>query len=71
MGPGIIKYGGFICLMTEEQRIEYEPKEQMQVLYLLVGNYGKLLSIDSGLLPRFLHEGGKDTIPKVPEMSVW
>lgn len=28
VGPGMIKYGGFICLMMEEQRIEYGPKEQ-------------------------------------------
>ncbi len=36
VGPGMIKYGGFICLMTEEQRIEYEPKDQMQYLKLKI-----------------------------------
>jgi hypothetical protein len=36
VGPGMIKYGGFICLMMEEQRIEYGPKEQTQYLKLKI-----------------------------------
>ena len=36
VGPGMIKYGGFICLMMEEQRIEYEPVEQTQYLKLKI-----------------------------------
>ena len=36
VGPGIIKYGGFICLMMEEQRIEYGLKEQTQYLKLKI-----------------------------------
>ena len=30
VGPGMIKYGRFICLMMEEQRIEYEPVEHQK-----------------------------------------
>lgn len=36
VGPGMIKYGGFICLMMEERRIEYEPAEQTQYLKLKI-----------------------------------
>lgn len=36
VGPGIIKYGGFICLMMEEQLIEYEPAKQTQYLKLKI-----------------------------------
>lgn len=36
VGPGMIKYGQFICLMMEEQRIEYKPAEQMQYLKLRI-----------------------------------
>lgn len=36
VGPGMIKYAGFICLMMEEQRIEYEPAEQTQYLKLKI-----------------------------------
>ena len=36
VGPGIIKYGRFICLMMEEQLIEYEPAEQTQYLKLKI-----------------------------------
>lgn len=32
VGPGIIKYGQFICLMMEEERIYYKPCEQVQYL---------------------------------------
>ncbi|MDR2023864.1 MAG: hypothetical protein LBQ71_11630 [Hungatella sp.] len=32
VSPGIIKYGPFICLMMEEEMIEYTPLEQMQFL---------------------------------------
>ena len=34
VGSGMIKYGGFICLMMEQQRIEYGPEEQAQYLKL-------------------------------------
>lgn len=34
VGPGMIKYGEFICLMMETQRIEYQPSEQTQYLKL-------------------------------------
>ena len=36
VGPGMIKYGQFICLMMEEQRIGYKPAEQMQYLKLKI-----------------------------------
>lgn len=36
VGPGMIKHGGFICLMMEEQRIEYGPKEETQYLKLKI-----------------------------------
>ena len=36
VGPGMIKYGQFICLMMEEQRIGYQPAEQMQYLKLRI-----------------------------------
>lgn len=36
VGPGMIKYGQFICLMMEEQRIGYKPAEQMQYLKLRI-----------------------------------
>lgn len=28
--PGIMKYGSFICLMMEEETMEYSPLEQIQ-----------------------------------------
>ncbi len=34
--PGMIKYGGFICLMVEEQRIEYGSVDQTQYLKLKI-----------------------------------
>lgn len=34
--PGIIKYGSFICLMMEEERIHYKPCEQMQYLKVTI-----------------------------------
>lgn len=36
VGPGMIKYGGFICLMMKEERIEYKPAEQTQYLKLKI-----------------------------------
>lgn len=39
VGPGMIKYGGFICLMMEQQRIEYGPEEQAQYLKLEIETY--------------------------------
>lgn len=32
VGPGIIKYGNFIILITEEMRISYTPADQVQYL---------------------------------------
>jgi len=34
--PGIIKFGDFICLLTEEERAEYEPSEQLVVLKMRI-----------------------------------
>ena len=36
IGPGIFKYGNFVCLQTEEERIPYSPKEQLQYLRMKV-----------------------------------
>ena len=36
IGPGIFKYGNFVCLQTEEERIPYSPKEQPQYLRMKV-----------------------------------
>lgn len=36
VGPGMIKYGQFICLMMEEQRIHYEPSDQIQYLKIKI-----------------------------------
>lgn len=32
IGPGIIKYGTFICLMTEEESIQYEASDDLVVV---------------------------------------
>jgi len=29
VGPGIIKYGGFICLMDQEESVEYSPCDEL------------------------------------------
>lgn len=34
--PGIIKYGQFICLMMDEERIHIEPAEQIQYLKIQI-----------------------------------
>ncbi|RFZ75725.1 hypothetical protein DS742_27515 [Lacrimispora amygdalina] len=36
IGPGIFKYGNFVCLQTEEERVPYTPKEQLQYLRMKV-----------------------------------
>lgn len=36
LGQGILKYGRFVCLLTEEEHISYTPAEQMQYLKLRV-----------------------------------
>ena len=36
IGPGIFKYGEFVCLQTEEERVPYTPKEQLQYLRIKV-----------------------------------
>ena len=36
IGPGIFKYGTFVCLQTEEERVPYSPKEQLQYLRMRV-----------------------------------
>lgn len=36
IGPGIFKYGTFVCLQTEEERVPYTPKEQLQYLRMKV-----------------------------------
>lgn len=36
VGPGMIKYGQFICLMMEEERIYYRPCEQIQYLKVTI-----------------------------------
>lgn len=36
VGPGLIKCGQFICPITEIQRIEYKPEDQLQYLKLCV-----------------------------------
>lgn len=36
IGSGIFKYGNFVCLQTEEERIPYSPKEQLQYLRMKV-----------------------------------
>lgn len=36
IGPGIFKYGNFVCLQTEEERVPYSPKEQLQYLRMKV-----------------------------------
>ncbi|MDR1550294.1 MAG: hypothetical protein LBT06_17150 [Hungatella sp.] len=34
ISPGILKYGKFVCLLTEEERISFAPAERMQYLRL-------------------------------------
>ncbi len=36
ISPGIVKYGSFICLMTEEEMLGYEPAGQMESLKLRI-----------------------------------
>ena len=36
ISPGIFKYGTFVCLQTEEERVPYIPNEQLQYLRMKV-----------------------------------
>lgn len=40
VGPGIMKYGGFICLATEEERIAYAPSDHPQYLKMKITKDG-------------------------------
>lgn len=39
VGPGIIKFGRFICLLMEEEKIVYAPAEKIQFLKLKAAAY--------------------------------